>query len=172
MLILGNGPSADTPAVAALAQEQSVMRINNWRPGTYTGIRCSIWGTSYAPDVAPRIACKIWWCGSPYGVQPDYAKIVKEQTQPYDRVADQDLLDRLYRICCPQFPSTGIILAYMAAEAGFPVTLAGFDSFDPAESHHYWGPNTGHPASVWHSRGAEQHLIQLLVERHGVRILQ
>ncbi len=139
ILLIGNGPSADTPAVAeAMTKASRVLRMNNWQPGRYTGDRCDIWGTSFNVDVAIRPAPRVWWTGWPYGTpgHDDYRKVLASQRNHYDHVATKTLIARAFA-ATTRHPSTGIVLALMAARVS-QVMLAGFDHFSKEVRHHYW----------------------------------
>ena len=167
ILLIGNGPSADVPEVAAaMTKATRVLRMNNWQPGRYIGERCDIWGTSFNVDiVARRPTQEVWWTGWPYGCPgfDDYYKVVTcQQWNRYDRVASRALIDRAFSATSPKHPSTGIVLALMAAEIGEPISLAGFDHFS-GPRHHYW---TNDPAICdpfqYHDPESERKILEEL----------
>ena len=178
ILLIGNGPSADTPVVAAAIRRASrVLRMNNWQPGIHIGDRCEIWGTSFNIDVQPRTvpdSVEVWWSGWPYGALfrgPDhYRGVVSAQRIRFrfDRVASQFTLDFLYN---EYHPSTGLIMAMMAVgtrNRKEPVTLAGFDHFR-GERHHYW---TADPAICDPAQFHDSAREQAILEKLGVDILR
>jgi Glycosyltransferase family 29 (sialyltransferase) len=137
-LLIGNGPSGDTPAVAAaMLRASRVLRMNNWQPGQHTGTRCNIWGTSFNTDIIVRDALETWWTGWPYGHVKGvtYDEALAGERNNYERVASKELIDRATP-ADGRNPSTGLVLAMMAAELG-PIALAGFDHFQ-GPAHHYW----------------------------------
>jgi hypothetical protein len=145
ILLIGNGPSGDTQAVAdAIKMASRVLRMNNWQPGRHTGDRCDIWGTSFNVDIAKRpSADEVWWTGWPYGrCKECYADVLAKQTNRYTRVASRSLITKAFSRTKKE-PSTGIILALMAAtkvgdtKVGDTICLAGYDHF-LGPQHHSW----------------------------------
>jgi hypothetical protein len=173
ILLIGNGPSADTPLVAdAIGKASRVLRMNNWQPGIHIGDRCDIWGTSFNIDIQERVlpaGVEIWWSGWPYGAfyhgPEHYRMLMSGQRNRFDRVPGQLTLDFLYN---GYHPSTGLIMAVMAMATGEPVTLAGFDHFK-GDRHHYWttDPAICDPAQ-YHNASSEQAILEKL----GVDILR
>jgi hypothetical protein len=179
LLIVGNGPSADTPEVAkALDEAEYALRINGFRPGAYLGPRCDIWGSMFDHGwvTPPEGAKQVWWSGHPFcPIQyPDYkySEVVAKAAVPYTRVAAEELIRELGKYFSPKAPSTGAIMIAMALEdpSWDSIVLAGFDNFNPNTFLHYlgnlaqrrssdWYAQCGRVASEWHSPEREAAFI-------------
>jgi hypothetical protein len=169
ILLIGNGPSGDTPAVAAamLRGERTsdfrVLRMNNWQPGFWTGDRCDIWGTSFNVDIIVRPAPEVWWTAWPYGPRSaiKYSDCLKNQKNRYDRVASKWTVARAFE-GTDKWASNGIILALMAAETGEAIALAGFDHFQPGAWHHYWKQEEEWDTLEYHDPEHERRIVAKL----------
>jgi hypothetical protein len=178
LLIVANGPSADTREVAtAVTQAPLVMRMNRFLPGRYLPARCDIWGSSldHRWRTPPAGIRAVWWTAQPYSPayvrmwpRATYETIVAAQPVACDRIAPQELIDGLYRRLQPKAPSTGLILVAMAVAAGYAVTLAGFDHFCGERFHYYWPREPARDcrlaldARKWHNPELERALIARL----------
>lgn len=184
ILIVGNGPSADTQDVArAIANADTVMRINRFPIGKYLNKRCHIWGTSMDPrwpDVPPGVS-RIWWTGFPFdpnklqdrSKEAYWAEISKPGRPLCERVASYELLMQLANHFKPMSPSTGIVLIAMALELPleFHVSIAGFDSF-LASGLHYYNNHSEKEARQWHNPELEAEYIRTLITQGKVRVIR
>jgi hypothetical protein len=173
LLVIGAGPSADTPEVAAAAAKaHRVMRINHFPPGKHLGTRCDIWGTSAQHHVAAPATrpAEIWWTGWPRpcwspGFEP--ARIT--------RTADRQFVGFLAQLLHPKHPSTGLVCVHMAIQAGYKVFVAGFDHF--LGEFHYWAEETERDRAIradmpkWHNPEGERLLFELLFATGQIRRL-
>lgn len=175
LLIIGNGPSADTPAVAAAMQVAGrVMRMNNFRAGQYISDRCDIWGTSLNADVVlpPVLPAHVWWTGWPRPVAQDGMDPLR-----ITRTAARRDVQALCDLLAPWHPSTGLILAQMAISLGFRIVLAGFDHFEAA-AHHHWPEETDEQraiasqASQWHNPAIERASFSRMVATGAAEFLR
>lgn len=141
LVIIGNGPSADTPKVAEIvAGAELVLRINHFPQGKHLGTRCDIWGSNLYPDwdTPPASAREVWWTAWPY--RPgghNYDKVIASRPGPFAQIAPKWMVDELCQYLRPHEPSTGLVLVRMAIRAGYTPVLAGFDHFAAGPIHYY-----------------------------------
>lgn len=170
LLIVGNGPSADTPAVAAaVLAAPCVMRLNAFPPGQHLGTRCDIWGSSLDHEwrTPPPGVSRVWWSAHPYCPNQapcNYGEILARQLVVCERIAPQSLLDRLALLFAPASPSTGAIMVALALAAGYQVTLAGFDHFagDLAPLHYHADGFVARHAVEFHDPRTEALVLSFL----------
>ena len=178
LLIVGNGPTADTPEVAeAMAAAPVVMRLNAFGAGRYIGTRCDIWGTSlqlgWGVFPGKREEVTIWWSGWPWSPAyeamwpgANHARVVADQDAPYDIVAPAELLAELHGLMRPKAASTGLIMAALAIARGYEVTVAGFTHFAGARMHHFDDLDARH-ADQWHDGEKERAWVDAHCKRIG-----
>lgn len=176
LLIVGNGPSADTPEVAREINEaEKVLRMNKFAGGRYIRRRCDIFCAGKLKQFPAPANTEVWWTvwpWRPFDKNGTYDGIVRKQTERYDKKASLTLNQYLFDLVSPKAPSTGFVAIHMAIELGYVPTIAGFDFFGGETHHYYHSPSwMKGDALRWHKADAEKQVVGELINQGKVKTI-
>lgn len=176
LLIVGNGPSADTPEVAReINGAEKVLRMNRFERGKFISKRCDIYGFRNVKDhgVPPKGVMEVWWATHHYNPlkQDHYEKLAERGKAVADRIPSEEVLIHLWKVVEPKSPTTGLILIQMAIDLGYSPTIAGFDCFQGNKGHYFNDNNTivMNTSRQYHAPNKEKAYLAELVKQGKVK---